>query len=104
MYMYVYVYLSVYLSMTSLFKNTERFIINNFHLIQFTFNAKQTVATKVITTFLAIIVTLNNFIFNSTNYLQTKACAMGTICAPSYANIFMDHFEKKLIYPLIKYL
>ena len=27
---------------------------------------------------------------------------MGTICAPSYANIFMDHFEKKLIYPFIK--
>ena len=27
---------------------------------------------------------------------------MGTICALSYANIFMDHFEKKLIYPFIK--
>ena len=59
-------------------------------------------ATKVITTFLALILTLNNLIFNSRNYLQTKGCAMGTICAPSYANIFMDHFEKKLIYPFIK--
>ena len=36
------------------------------------------------------------------NYLQTKGCAMGNICAPSYVNIFMDHFEKELIYPFIK--
>ena len=27
---------------------------------------------------------------------------MGTICAPSYANIFMSHFEKNVIYPFIK--
>ena len=27
---------------------------------------------------------------------------MGTICAPSYGNIFMDHFERKFIYPFIK--
>ena len=27
---------------------------------------------------------------------------MGAICAPSYANIFMDHFKRKLIYPFIK--
>ena len=31
-----------------------------------------------------------------------KGCAVGTICAPSYANIFMDHFERKYKYPLIK--
>ena len=37
-----------------------------------------------------------------TNYLQTKSCAMGTICAP-YINIFMDHFGKQLIYPFIIY-
>ena len=37
-----------------------------------------------------------------TNYLQTKTCAMGTICAP-YINIFMDHFGKQLIYPFIIY-
>ena len=29
-------------------------------------------------------------------------CAMGTICAPSYANIFMANFEAKHIYPYIK--
>ena len=27
---------------------------------------------------------------------------MGTICVPSYANIFMDHFERKFIYPFNK--
>ena len=63
---------------------------------------KRTVAIKVITTFLASILRLNNFIFNYTNYLKPKGCAIGTICAPLYANIFMDHFEKNLIYPLIK--
>ena len=34
--------------------------------------------------------------------MQTKACAMGTIGAPSYANIFIDHFETKLINLFIK--
>ena len=27
---------------------------------------------------------------------------MGTICAPSYANVFMDYFDQKYIYPLIE--
>ena len=34
--------------------------------------------------------------------LQTMDCAMGAICAPSYANIFMANFEAKHIYPYIK--
>ena len=53
----------------------------------------------VILTFLELILTLNNFIFNSEHYLQIKGCAMGTKCAPSYANLFMDNFETKYIYP-----
>ena len=40
----------------------------------------KTVSTKVITTFLSLILTLNNFIFNSVNYIQKMGCAMGTIC------------------------
>ena len=63
---------------------------------------KKTIAMKVITTFLALILTLNNFVFNCKNYLQIKGCAMGTICAPAYANIFMDHFERKYIYPYLR--
>ena len=27
---------------------------------------------------------------------------MGTICAPAYANIFMDHFEGKYIYKFLE--
>ena len=56
----------------------------------------------VILTFLEMILTLNNFIFNCEHYLQTKGCAMGTKCAPSYANLFMDEFESKNIYPTTK--
>ena len=62
----------------------------------------KTVVTKVIITFLSLILNLNNFVFNSIKYLQIMGCAMGTICAPAYANIFMAQFEKQHIYPYIK--
>ena len=52
--------------------------------------------------FFAFILTWNNFIFNSRNYLQTNSCAMAAIYAPSYANILLDHFERKLMYTFIK--
>ena len=61
----------------------------------------KTIPTKIIT-FLALILTLNNFVFNSKFYPQIKGCAMCTICAPAHANIFMAEFEQKYIYPLIK--
>ena len=44
----------------------------------------KTLPTKIITTFQALILTLNNFAFNLNFYLQIKGCAMGTICAPTY--------------------
>ena len=53
----------------------------------------QSLASTVIVTFMSLIA-LNNFVFNDKNYLQVKGCAMGTISAPSYANIFMGKFEK----------
>lgn len=56
----------------------------------------------MITTFLTLILTLNNFIFNGIHYLQNKGCAMGTKCAPSYANIFMGKFEDTFIYQRIQ--
>ena len=61
--------------------------------------SKKTMPTKITTTFLAVILTL---IFNSKFYLQIKGVAMGTICVPSYANIFMSEFEEKYIYPQTK--
>ena len=64
--------------------------------------SKKTTINKVITTFLALILTLNNFVFDCIHYLQIKGCAMGTICAPAYANIFIANFELKYIYPFIK--
>ena len=63
---------------------------------------RRTVATKVITTFLSLILTLNKFVFNCKNYFQIKGCAMGIFFAPAYANIFMDHFERKYIYPFLE--
>ena len=63
---------------------------------------EKTVSAKAIITFLSLILTLNNFVFNCTHYLQTMGCAMGTICAPSYSNIFMANFEAKHIYQYIK--
>ena len=62
---------------------------------------KKTVAT-IVRTFLALILTLKDLIFDSKFYLQIKGCAMGTICAPAYANLFMSEFEERCIYPLIK--
>ena len=61
----------------------------------------KTVVTQVIITFLSLILTLNNFVFNPINYLQIMGCAMSTICAPAYTNIFMAEFEKQHIYPYI---
>ena len=63
---------------------------------------RKKISTKVITTFLSLVVTLKSFVFNCKNYIQRKGCAMGTICAPSYANIFMDHFERKYISPFLQ--
>ena len=69
--------------------------------VETTFNRKS-VGKRIFSTFLRLVLTLNNFVFNSQNYLQIKGCAMGTKCAPSYANIFMGMFEERYIYPLIK--
>ena len=57
--------------------------------------SKPSISIKVILTFLKLILTLNNFVFNGINYLQKKSCAMGTKCAP------MGWFEEKLIFPLL---
>ena len=55
--------------------------------------------SKVINVLLTLILTLNNFIFNGENYIQTNGCSMGTKCAPSYASLYMGWFEKINILP-----
>ena len=59
------------------------------------------VASTVILTLMSLILTLNNFVFNDKNYLQIKGCAMGSISALPYANIFIGKFEESHIYPYI---
>ncbi|KAJ8029907.1 Proline-rich transmembrane protein 1 [Holothuria leucospilota] len=39
----------------------------------------------------------NHFEFNSRHFLQIQGTAMGTKMAPSYANVFMDALEQKLL-------
>ena len=43
---------------------------------------RKNIGTSIISTYLRLVLTLNNFVFNSQNYLQIKGCAMDTKCAP----------------------
>ena len=59
---------------------------------------QQRVATKVITTFLILIVTLNNFIFNSRNYVQTKKAVLWEPSVHLHTPIYLWIFLKKNLY------
>ena len=54
----------------------------------------KTIPTKIITTFLALVLTLNNFALNLKFYLRIKGCAIGTICAPANASAFMAEIKQ----------
>ena len=60
--------------------------------------------TRIIGTFLNLILTLNNFQFNDENYIQINGVSMGTKCAPTYATPFMGQFEETYILPRIREL
>ena len=47
---------------------------------------------------LELILNLNSFNFQGKIYNQIRGTAMGTPCAPSYANLFMGQLEHKLIF------
>ena len=47
---------------------------------------------------LELVLTTNNFRFDNKEYLQIGGTAMGTKLAPSFANLFMGHFEDKFVY------
>ena len=51
-----------------------------------------------IITLLDMVLKKNNFNFNKEHFLQVGGTAMGTRLAPSYANIFMDFFERTYVY------
>ena len=59
------------------------------------------ILSKVISVFLRLILTLNNFVFNDQNFIQINGCSMGTKCAPPYACLFMGKFENQYILPRI---
>ena len=44
-----------------------------------------------------LILTRNSFVFGEEHYLQLRGTAMGTVMAPSYANIFMGKLETTLL-------
>ena len=58
----------------------------------------KTVVTKVIMTFLSLIITLNSFVFNSINYLKIMGCAMGTRSVLQHTQIFSRYDLKNDIY------
>ena len=51
------------------------------------------ISTETLCDLISMILTMNNFSFNSKHYLQTRGTAMGTSMAPSYANLFLPKFE-----------
>ena len=52
------------------------------------------IPTETICDLIRIILTMNNFTFNSKHYLQKHGTAMGTRMAPSYANLSLGKFER----------
>ena len=57
----------------------------------------RTTPTSFLCTLIQLILSLNNFVFNNNNFLQIQGTAMGTSMAPSYANLFMGHFETNFL-------
>ena len=56
------------------------------------------IPTSYLRKFLELILKCNNFKFDRNHFLQINGTAMGTRVAPTYANLFMAHFEEKYIY------
>ena len=50
-----------------------------------------------ILSFAELVLKSNNFEFNGRHYLQKRGTAIGTKMAPSYANVFMDRLERRLL-------
>ena len=51
---------------------------------------------------LTLVLKKNNFTFDGNHYHQINGTAMGTIMAPSYANIFMGDLEERLLLSSLK--
>jgi hypothetical protein len=53
--------------------------------------------TPQLLNFLKLVLNNNEFEFDGKYFKQVKGCAMGTPCAPNFANIFMHDLETKLL-------
>ena len=47
---------------------------------------------------LELVLSTNNFFFDNKEFLEIGGTAMGTKLVPSFANLFMGHFEDKFVY------
>ncbi|XP_068738397.1 uncharacterized protein [Montipora capricornis] len=56
-----------------------------------------TIPTGTICDLIRMILTMNNFTFNDSHYLQIHGTAMGTKMVPSFANLFLGLFEKNAL-------
>ena len=56
------------------------------------------IPTTYLVRMLELILKCNNFTFNRKHFLQVNGTAMGTRVAPTYANLFMAHFEETYVY------
>eukprot|EP00061_Rhincodon_typus_P013051 g39179.t1 len=52
--------------------------------------------TDTLIRFTKLVLTLNNFSFNSSHFLQTNGVAMGTHMSPSYTCLFVGYVEQSL--------
>ncbi|XP_041424947.1 uncharacterized protein LOC121395456 isoform X1 [Xenopus laevis] len=53
--------------------------------------------TSFLIKMMGFILHFNYFTFQGKFYLQTQGTAMGTSCAPSYANLFLGHWEETVV-------
>eukprot|EP00061_Rhincodon_typus_P005800 g25753.t1 len=58
----------------------------------------QSPSTDTLIRLTELVLTLNNFSFNSSHFLQTKGVAMGTLMGPSYACLFVGYVEYSCSY------
>ena len=58
---------------------------------------EQGIPTEDIVDLASIVLKNNNFVFDEKHFVQKSGTAIGTKMAPSYANLFMDDLERKII-------
>ena len=66
------------------------------------FPSKDNSNTSNNNSFLSLVLTLNNFIFNCKNCIKIKGCVMGITWELLYDNVFMHHFERKYVYLFLR--